>query len=257
MLTTGATGAAVSAAATGAGLGREDALLPQHHQSAATVTAAPGTSCGAPARGAIYAAPGSRKAVALTFDDGPGPDTAAVLEILARHRVRATFFMVGSMAATYPATVRQVVAAGHEVENHSWAHANFGRRDGATQRADLRRTSDLLARLSGRRPCFFRPPYGSMNSATVPAAAAERLTTTMWDVDTLDWAAGTRVNQRGYLGIRARARTTLPHPMVLLHDGGGQRPNMVHELDGIIDWYAGHGYVFIGLDGRTAEEASN
>jgi peptidoglycan/xylan/chitin deacetylase (PgdA/CDA1 family) len=76
----------------------------------------------------------------------------------------------------------------------------------------------------------------------------------IWNVDTLDWKAGTTLNTADSTAIRTRARSgsTLAHPVILFHDGGASRPNMLHELPGIITYYRSLGYTFVGLDGRAA-----
>ncbi len=208
--------------------------------------------CPTPASTALRAAPGSGTTVALTFDDGPGPETTRVLAILRRYNVRATFFVVGSNVPARRAAVRQVVADGHLVANHSYSHPSFASLTSAQQARQLDAASDAIGAAIRTRPCWFRPPYGAMNAATVPAARAQGMSTVIWNVDTRDWAASTSLNSADSLSIRVRARagTKLAHPMVLFHDGGARRPNMLHELPGIIVWYRSHGYRFVGLDGR-------
>lgn len=221
-------------------------------------TAAVASPCPTPAAQAIHAAPGRGKTVALTFDDGPGPETPKVLAILRQNKVRATFFVVGANARTRPATLRQVAAQGHLIANHSATHPSFASLTRAQQLAQLRSASSSISAATGLRTCWFRPPFGAMNAATVAAARSQGMSTVIWNVDTLDWAAGTRLNSAGYLGIRARARAgvRLAHPLVLMHDGGASRPNMLHELPGIIAWYRAHGYTFVGLDGLTLTQAT-
>ena len=228
---------------------------------AATLTPATGAqaaSCPAPRTSAVYASPGSGKTVALTFDDGPGPETTKVLAILKRYNVRATFFVVGRNVSTNPAVLRRVAADGHLVANHSYSHVSFATLSHAQQVRQLDAASDVIAATVRTRPCWFRPPYGAMSSSTVSAARSQGLSTALWNVDTRDWAASTRLNSTDYLAIRARARagTRLTHPMVLFHDGGASRPNMLHELPGIITWYRNHGYRFVGLDGQEMRHSS-
>jgi len=223
-----------------------------------TTAARAALTCPTPATGIVHDAPGRGRTVALTFDDGPGPETPKVLDILRREHVRATFFMIGRNVAARPAMARRVAAEGHMVANHSYSHPSFATLTSAQQVAQLDRASDVVQSILGSRPCSFRPPYGATNAATVPAARSQRMSTVTWNVDTRDWAAGTTLNSAGYLGIRARARagTALAHPLVLMHDGGAARPNMLHELPGIIAWYRSHGYTFVGMDGLTAADCS-
>lgn len=218
------------------------------------------TRCPAPALRALSQAPRaagasrSTRTVALTFDDGPGPVTEDVLAILRAEHVRATFFLIGSAVDAHPQLARRIVAEGHLVGDHSYTHASFARLSPGGQRAELRRADRAIAAATGVRPCWFRPPYGALGASTVTLARARGESTVIWTVDTLDWTASTRLRAADQRAIAARARagTALTHPVVLMHDGGPARPNMLHELPGIIAWYRAHGYTFVGLDGRPA-----
>ena len=189
-----------------------------------------------------------QRTVALTFDDGPGDWTDEVLAVLAHEHVKATFFVVGREAAAAPDQVRQLYAAGHAVENHSWSHpaaGSSGRWNSRMIGSQIRRTNTQLAAATGQGPCYFRPPQGVVPGAERPARAAG-LTIALWSVDTRDWA--TRGKKAADV-IRTRARSGLdqPNPIVLLHDGGGDRRATVAALPGIIDDYRQHGYTFVTL----------
>ena len=100
--------------------------------------------------------------LALTFDDGPNPAwTPRLLDILASHDVRATFFLVGRFAQAEPELVRRIAAAGHLIGNHSWSHPNLALT--ATGRIDeeLQRTSETLEQITGAPVRYFRPPFGA------------------------------------------------------------------------------------------------
>lgn len=194
-----------------------------------------------------------QRTVALTFDDGPGKWTDDIIAALTKEGVKATFFVIGREAAAAPDQVRQLYTAGHAVENHSWSHPSAGRRgrwDPQLIRLQIRRTSAEITRLTGQPPCYFRPPQGVVPGAD-GAARAAGLSMTLWSVDTRDWATrgGTAADQ-----IRTRARDGLdePNPIVLLHDGGGDRRATVAALPGIIEDYRRAGYAFVILgDGRV------
>ena len=194
-----------------------------------------------------------QRTVALTFDDGPGEWTDDILAVLSQQDVRATFFVVGREAAAAPDQVRQMYAAGHAVENHSWSHPSAGRRGRWDQQLignQIRRTSAEIGRLTGQPPCYFRPPQGVVPGAEGPARTAS-LSMTLWSVDTRDWAIR---GQTAADKIRTRARAGLdePNPIVLLHDGGGNRRATLAALPGIIDDYRRAGYAFVTLaDGRV------
>ncbi len=197
------------------------------------------------------------RTVALTFDDGPGRDTAAVLDVLAREKVHATFFDIGAHAAIQPDLVRREVAEGHQIGGHSWDHrypwmVPGGWTPGFVDE-QMRDTVAYLRKLTGQSVCFYRPPGGIMTGMTA-AAHAEGMQLTLWTVDPKDWAHP----QENYAysadaqGIVARA--TLPgvvrHPIVLMHDGNGPRGATVAALPHVIEWYRSHGYRFVRLDGR-------
>ncbi|MFF7636486.1 polysaccharide deacetylase family protein [Kitasatospora sp. NPDC008050] len=160
----------------------------------------------------VHAGP---KTVALTFDDGPNPiDTPRILDILHKYGVTATFFMIGMNVRRYPDTVRDVVAAGHRVGNHSWSHPDLGTLSKAGVRRELERTSDLIADTCGQHPVLFRAPGGHFTRNSYAVCAELGLRSVCWDVDPEDWSnpgAGTVV-QRVVSDIRTGS-------IVLNHDG--------------------------------------
>lgn len=143
---------------------------------------------GAPGEPAARAAPAPAPArrrgpvpVALTFNDGPDPAvTAELLAVLRRHRVRATFFVVGAQAERFPDLVRQMAADGHEVENHGYLHRPLVGLPLQEIRADVARAARVIERLTGRRPVFFRPPHAAMDAAVVAAVQAEGERVLLW-----------------------------------------------------------------------------
>jgi peptidoglycan-N-acetylglucosamine deacetylase len=218
------------------------------------VAAPVGRPCPSAASAVLRTAPHEegQRTVALTFDDGPGTWTDDILTVLAHEDVKATFFVVGREAAADPETVRQMFAAGHAVENHSWSHPSAGRSGHWNSRVigkEIRRTSAKISDITGQAPCFFRPPQGVVPGSERPARTAG-LTMTLWSVDTRDWAThGSKAAET----IRTRARIGLdePNPIVLLHDGGGNRRATLAALPGIIADYRSAGYAFVTLgDGR-------
>ena len=126
--------------------------------------------------------------VALTFDDGPDPaSTPAVLDVLADWNVRATFFMLGSMAAAAPGLAREVAAAGHEIAIHGWGHrALVFHRPGVVRR-DLARARDTVAGITGQAPAWFRPPYGILTSGAAAAAQGLGLRPLLWTSCGWEW----------------------------------------------------------------------
>ena len=126
--------------------------------------------------------------LALTFDDGPDEQsTPRFLDVLSRHDVRATFFLLGEMCARYPDLARRLVDEGHEVAVHSYDHRNHLRHTPAATYDQLARTADLVQAQSGARPQWFRPPYGALTTADLVAARRLGLQTVLWTAWGQDW----------------------------------------------------------------------
>ena len=169
--------------------------------------------------------------VALTFDDGPYPETTSAL-LDALGDAKATFFLWGEHAAAHPALVRDIAAAGHAVGNHSWTHPRLTGLDPSARDQEVRRTQDLLARLTGTRPALFRPPYGDTDTAVARTLAGHGLTEVLWSVDTRDWAGATADE------IVAAADRAEPGGVVLMHEG---RPATVAAVPRILAALAARG----------------
>jgi peptidoglycan-N-acetylglucosamine deacetylase len=214
--------------------------------------------CPKPATGVIRTAPAARdetdpaaRTVALTFDDGPGTATPQVLDVLRGAGVRATFFVVGQHAAASPEMLQRIVADGHSLGDHTWSHhipsvsAGWKRSRLAKEINDTRRA---ILDATGIEPCLFRPPGGVVKGAESVARAAG-LSMILWSVDTRDW--GPSKDRRKFATIirkRAALGLTEEHPVILLHDGGGNREATVAALPEIINDYRAHGYRFVTLD---------
>jgi len=123
---------------------------------------------------------------ALTFDDGPGPHTGQLLDILAQTGVKATFFVLGENVRRHTDLIRRMIAEGHEVENHSWDHPDMRHLDPAAREHEIEATETLLVSL-GATPHFFRPPYGAYDPALVEEARRDGLAVMLWTNDSLDW----------------------------------------------------------------------
>jgi peptidoglycan-N-acetylglucosamine deacetylase len=170
--------------------------------------------------------------VALTFDDGPDPNwTPKVLELLRAYHVKATFCVIGQMAAQFPDLVRQIVAEGHTLCNHSWQHdMGLGMRGGPWIMSDLLRTNDAIHRaVPGVKISYFRQPGGFWTPAVVSAAIRLGMSPLHWQVDPRDWARPPSVS------ISMTVITnTAPGSIVLMHDGGGNRQNTVTALRSVL-----------------------
>src|SRR4051794_1840463 len=160
-------------------------------------------------------APRSHRMVALTFDDGPGPQTLEIVAALRHLHARATFFVVGSMAQIRPAVVRAEVRARMQVGNHTWSHPVMPMLSVSAQRSEIERTNAILRQLTGRRPRFFRPPDWRVGARTARLVQREHMIGVLRTADTRDWALpGTQAIVRTALRVR-------PGGIVALHDAGG------------------------------------
>lgn len=152
--------------------------------------------------------------VYLTFDDGPDPRfTPAILEMLARHQITASFFVLGDACVAHPALVRQIVEAGHDIGIHSYSHAHPWRIPKAEAREELHRCYHTLADITGSPPRLFRPAYGRIRLATLQEANALQLHTILWSRSVIDWGKwGTLA------GVSRRLAAVKPGDIVLMHD---------------------------------------
>jgi peptidoglycan-N-acetylglucosamine deacetylase len=156
--------------------------------------------------------------VALTFDDGPDPaSTPYFLEVLARFDVRATFFVLGSALYRHPGLGRELTAAGHELAVHGWNHHPLWLRRTRTIAADLARTRDLIADLTGAWPRWFRPPHGILTAPALLAASEVGLVPVLWSAWGREWAPGSTVDSTVDRFARSRR---IAGGTVLLHDAG-------------------------------------
>jgi peptidoglycan/xylan/chitin deacetylase (PgdA/CDA1 family) len=161
--------------------------------------------------------------IALTFDDGPNdPCTFQLLEILAQHRVRATFFMIGRFVRQRPDIVRAVHAAGHLVGNHTMTHPWLVLEPPARVRRELADCNAALEDLLGERVAYFRPPHGARRPDVLRAARNLGLTPVMWNVIAHDWEPGIQaanVLENVEKGV-GRNRRAGRGSNIVLHDGG-------------------------------------
>jgi len=163
------------------------------------------------------------KEIALTFDDGPNdPYTFQLLDILAEHQVRATFFMIGRFVRERPDIVRAVQVAGHLIGNHTMTHPWLVLEPPAKVRQELADCSAALEDVLGERVSYFRPPHGSRRPDVLRTARELGLTPVMWNVIGHDWEPGIRAEDvlaRVERGI-SRNRRTGWGSNIVLHDGG-------------------------------------
>jgi peptidoglycan/xylan/chitin deacetylase (PgdA/CDA1 family) len=165
--------------------------------------------------------------LALTFDDGPNSTwTPCLLDLLARHEIHASFFLVGDRAKDQPALVRSIAAAGHLIGNHSWSHPNLSWASASRIQDELTRTSQLLEETTGKPVRFFRPPFGARRPEVLRIARQLGLVPVMWNAMTSDWKNSSAEAITHQL---ARKIDSLTHRSraanIVLHDGGHLDPS--------------------------------
>jgi peptidoglycan/xylan/chitin deacetylase (PgdA/CDA1 family) len=187
----------------------------------------------------------------LTFDDGPAESTVAVLDALAEHGAKATFFQQGACVARRPELTLRAHEAGHAIGNHAWSHPDLEQVDAARVEAEMSDTSDELQRVTGQRPTLFRPPYGRpfvthSNGPHIDAcrehvrrhAARLGMGVVLWNAHADDWTP----DERGPDEIATRViQEAGPRKVVLLHD---DRPRTAAALPRILRVLGEQGYSF-------------
>ncbi|CAN3130385.1 polysaccharide deacetylase family protein [Mycobacterium sp. smrl_JER01] len=154
------------------------------------------------------------KCVALTFDDGPGPHTDRLLQILRANHAVATFFLIGDKVAADPAAARRIADAGMEIGNHTWQHRDMTMLSPPEIATEFSRAGDAIEAATGRRPTLTRTGFGAIDDVVLAEAGRQGLAAVNWDVIAFDWqhdanAAATR----DVLMSQVR-----PNAVVLLHD---------------------------------------
>jgi len=127
------------------------------------------------------------KVLVLSFDDGPGPHTERLLDILAQNKVKATFFVVGYKTDRYKETIKRMAKEGHQVAGHSWNHPKLTAIGGETIKTELRSTNDAIYEITGIRPTFYRAPYGAYNDNVKKISKELGLSLIQWNIDVGDW----------------------------------------------------------------------
>ena len=179
----------------------------------------------------------SRKAVALTFDDGPNPNTTPIaLELLKKYNAKGTFFMVGKAVAGNEEIIKQVVAEGHQIGNHSWSHPLLTKISLEQAKSQINDTTEALKKASGQGVHIMRPPYGGINAA-IQAAVDQSFI--LWDVDTLDW------KNRNTASIMKEVRKARPGSIILMHD---THQTSINALPTVLQYLTEQGFELVTID---------
>ena len=188
----------------------------------------------------IYCVETKEPKIALTFDAAWGnEDTQKILKVLKKHDVRVTFFMTGGWVENYPDDVKAILAAGHDLGNHSENHKNMSQLSDAEKKEELMKVHDKVRTLTGYEMFLFRPPYGDYDNAVVNVAKDCGYYTIQWDVDSLDW--------KDY-GVDSIIKTVTEHKhlgngsIILCHNGAKYT---AQALDTLITKLKEKGYTFV------------
>lgn len=191
------------------------------------------------APGTYYMAHTQEKVVALTFDDGPDPiDTPAILDTLSEKHVRATFFVLGEAAQSYPNLLKRLKNEGHEIGNHSFSH-DYQQRQIIEE---INKTDNSVFAATGTHTYFYRPPGGFISNTQLKSIKLNGQIVALWSVDSKDWQ-----NPGVKQIVMNVQKSVFPGAIVLLHDGGYQRSQTVKALGPIIDSLRSNGYRFVTL----------
>lgn len=172
---------------------------------------------------------GQRREVALTFDDGPGPATSKILDILAETGTPATFFVVGTSVPKNEKILRRVAREGHAIGNHTMEHPPMGSLDLVSQGEQITGQEDEVEQAGVENRPIFRPPYRSFNQATLDLLRERDELMVLWSVDTNDYG-----NPGTDAIVQAILNDSKPGSIILMHDAGGDRQQTVDALPKII-----------------------
>jgi peptidoglycan-N-acetylglucosamine deacetylase len=205
--------------------------------------------------GRTLIAPAKPNEIAVTYDDGPNPAaTPQLLEVLARHNVHATFFLIGNFARECPALVREIAAAGHLIGNHTTTHPWLPFHSAARIRQELADCNAALEDILGAPIHFFRAPHGARRPFVLRVASELNLTPVQWNIITGDW------KPIGAQAIAARAMRGISHNQnrnrasnIVLHDGGSLALNApriptVEATDQLLQHYKSTETNFVTLE---------
>jgi peptidoglycan/xylan/chitin deacetylase (PgdA/CDA1 family) len=189
-----------------------------------------------------------QKVVALTFDDGPlNPYTSEILDILKKHDIKATFFVVGENVQSHPTLFKRIIDEGHEIGNHTWSHPMLKFKSAAYIRDQIERTDKAIRDQGYTGTTHFRCPYGLRPKALTGVLEDMGKEHILFNVDPTDW-------RRPPSETIAKRVLNQTHPgsIVLMHDGGGKRAHTVEALETVISELSAKGYSFVTVEQMLA-----
>ena len=193
--------------------------------------------------------PNSMK-IALTFDDGPHPyKTDAVLDILSRYGIRATFFVIGENVSYYPEPLKRAVRLGHEIGNHTYHHARISGECENMTAEEIEKTEDIIFRTAGYRTRLFRPPEGAYNECALEVVKNKAYRVILWTVDSRDWE-----NTSTETMTQTVLTTVKGGSILLFHDYMGKKSNTLETLEVLIPKLLSRGYEFVTVSELLEEQ---
>ncbi|WP_054973112.1 polysaccharide deacetylase family protein [Paenibacillus sp. A3] len=191
--------------------------------------------------------PKKEKQVALTFDDGPDAKyTVKILDILKKHKAKATFFVVGYQAEKHPDVLSRIVKEGHALGNHTWSHKDLTKLSGQQIENELVKLNKVIQNATGEFPKYVRTPYGAVSKKVTEAIEQNGQHNVLWNVDTRDWAGATPENM--LKNVKANLK---PGGIILMHSFGGKKgdlSNTIELLPKMIEELQEEGYSFVTVD---------
>ena len=188
------------------------------------------------------------KVIALTFDDGPGPYTAHLLDVLDQYGAKATFFLIGSKVSSQANVVRSIHARGHQLGNHSWSHPELPKLPVDQIAGEIDRTNDAIKQATGVTPAILRPPYGAVNGVVLEQLRLRGMSSILWSVDTRDW-----VDRNSDIVCSRAVAGAHPGAVILMHD---IHQTSVGATPCILNALKQQGYLFVTVQGLLGNMAA-
>lgn len=194
---------------------------------------------------------GKEKLVALTIDDGPDPRyTRQILNILKKYDIKATFFVVGESCEAHPELIRQEIAAGHEVENHTYTHPDLVKDNAISTEEEIVRTQHVIEGITCRKTRYLRPPKGLFTHKMVEIAEMKGYKVVLWTICVEHQKAKTTADMANRV-----IKVAKPGIIILAHDGRLNRTRTVEALPMVIKGYLKKGYRFVTVEELLSYQA--
>ena len=181
------------------------------------------------------------KKIALTFDDGPSrQNLEEILAVLDEYHAKGTFFVLGCKAEELPEQIKLIADAGHEIANHTYSHAYISKLSEKNLQEEVKKTEDILQKITGVRPRLFRPPGGYISSASLAVTKEMGYENVMWSLDTRDWSFPSPDKV-----ISCVKKSAKSGDIILFHDLENKKLPTAQILRGILPYLIEEGYSFV------------